>query len=130
VAVTVTVDVPVIVGVPEISPLDASIVNPAGRPLAAYVSVPPSLSDAWTWRLTAVPTVVLWLPGFVTVTVGPPPPPLQRAPGSVEPTGVPRPDAMSNPAAAVYAPRFVPVLSLFPDVMSLKSLLNALAAAP
>ena len=34
VAVTVTVDVPAVVGVPEISPVEALIDSPAGRPLA------------------------------------------------------------------------------------------------
>ncbi len=34
VAVTVTDDVPAVVGVPEISPVEALIDNPAGRPVA------------------------------------------------------------------------------------------------
>ena len=47
VAVTVTDDVPTAVGVPEISPVDELIANPAGSPVAPYVSVwPEAESDA------------------------------------------------------------------------------------
>src|ERR1043166_2364066 len=76
VAVTVTFDVPAVVGVPEMTPA-ALMVRPAGRPVAPYVSVwPDAESVACTVRLTAVPAAVLWFPGLVTVTVLPPPPPV------------------------------------------------------
>src|SRR5215469_16810805 len=75
VAVTVTLEVAAVVGVPEISP-EELIDRPAGRPLAVKVSVwPDAESLALICRLTAVPTVPDWLPGLVTVTVLPPPPP-------------------------------------------------------
>src|SRR6185437_2426334 len=74
-AVTVTLDVPVAVGVPEIKPVEELIDRPAGRPLALYGSVwLDAESVAWICRLAAAPTVVLWLPGLVTVTVFPVPP--------------------------------------------------------
>src|SRR3954447_26267059 len=70
--VTVTDEVLLAVGVPEISPLPALIDSPAGRPVAEYDSVwPAAESVAWIWRLAAVPTVPVWLPGLVTVTVLP-----------------------------------------------------------
>src|SRR3984885_6153683 len=70
VAVTVTDDVPAVVGVPEISPVEELIDSPAGRPVAVYVRVcPDAESLAATWRLAAVPTVAVWPPGLVTVTV-------------------------------------------------------------
>src|SRR5215469_13144502 len=70
VAVTVTDEVPAVVGVPEIRPLLELIDRPAGRPDALQVKVWPDwLSDADIWRLAAVPTVPVLLPGFVTVTV-------------------------------------------------------------
>ena len=51
--------------------------SPAGRPVALKVSVwPDAESVALICRLTAVPTVEVWLPGLVTVTVLPPLPPL------------------------------------------------------
>lgn len=57
-------------GVPEISPEVEFIDSPAGRPVAEYVSVwPDAESLALIWRLTAVPTVLVWLPGLVTVIV-------------------------------------------------------------
>ena len=54
VAFTFTVDVPAAVGVPEISPLDAFTLNPAGKPVAAklvgeFVAV--------IWYVNAVPVV-------------------------------------------------------------------------
>jgi hypothetical protein len=74
-AVTVTFEVPALVGVPEIRP-DELIDNPAGKPDAEYVKVCPAAeSVACTCSpLIAVPTVPLWLPGLVTVTVLPLPP--------------------------------------------------------
>ena len=71
VAVTVTLEVPAVVGVPEIRP-EELIDRPAGSPLAVKVSVwPDAESVAPICRLTAVPTVPVWLPGLVTVTVLP-----------------------------------------------------------
>jgi hypothetical protein len=73
VAVTVTLAAPAVVGVPEIRP-DELMDSPAGSPVAVSVSVwPDAESVALTCRLTAVPTVEVWLPGLVTVTVLPPP---------------------------------------------------------
>src|SRR5579872_7072934 len=73
-AVTVTLLVAAVVGVPVISPVLALIDSPAGRPVADQVSVWPDWeSVACIWRLTGVPTVPVWLPGLVTVTVLPPP---------------------------------------------------------
>src|SRR4029077_6628018 len=63
--------------VPLISPVDELIDRPLGRPVAEYLSVwPEPESVAWICRLTEVLRLVLWLPGLVTVTVLPPPPPL------------------------------------------------------
>src|SRR3984957_11745687 len=78
-AVTVTDDVPAVVGVPEIRPVEALIESPAGRPVARGVSVwPEAESVAPTWRLAAVPTVDVRLPGLPTVTVLPVVPPEGR----------------------------------------------------
>src|SRR5260221_9195259 len=75
-AVTVAVDVAAVVGVPVIRP-EELIDSPAGRPVALKVRVwPAAESLAFTCRLAAVPTVELWLPGLVTLTALPPPPPL------------------------------------------------------
>ena len=51
-----------------IVPVEALIDRPAGSPVAdqVYGEVPP---EALLVRLTAVPTVLDWLPGLVTVTV-------------------------------------------------------------
>jgi hypothetical protein len=73
-AVTVLLYEPAVVGVPEIRPLDALIDKPAGRPVADHVSARPPESLPDICRLFAVPTVPVWLPGFVTVTVLPPVP--------------------------------------------------------
>src|SRR5215472_1916417 len=74
VAVTVTLEVAAVVGVPEMSP-EEEIDSPAGRPLAPKVSVwPDAESVAEICRLTAVPTVEVCPPGLLTVTVFPPPP--------------------------------------------------------
>src|ERR1700751_1496614 len=71
-AVTVTLEVPAVVGVPEISP-EELMDSPAGSPVAEYVSVCPGAESlAWISRLTAVPAVELCGPGLVTVTVSPP----------------------------------------------------------
>src|ERR1700722_19793452 len=62
VAVTVTVDVPVAVGVPEIRPVEELIERPAGRPVAVYFRVwPDAESVAPICRLAAVPAVEVWL---------------------------------------------------------------------
>src|SRR5438067_2434084 len=73
VAVTVTLNVPAAVGVPEIRP-DDEMDSPVGSPDALNVSVAPPESLAWICRLVAVPTVPVRLPGLVTMTVLPPPP--------------------------------------------------------
>ena len=79
VALTVTDDVPAVVGVPETTPA-ADIARLAGRPVAVhlYGAVPPvavRVSGAM-----AVPAVAFWMPGFVTVTGAvPPPPPVSEA---------------------------------------------------
>ena len=67
-AVTVTFEVPAVVAVPEIVPVEALIDRPAGRPVAdqEYGEVPP---EADSGRFTAVPVTVDWLPGLDTVTV-------------------------------------------------------------
>src|SRR6266851_4855044 len=71
VAVTTVVEVAAVVGVPVISP-EELIDSPAGRPVAVKASVwPVPESVAVICLLTAVPTVELWLPGLVTVTVLP-----------------------------------------------------------
>src|ERR1700722_12150496 len=98
VAVTVTFEVPAVVGVPEIRPVEL-IDRPAGSPLAVKVSVwPDAESVAPTCRLTAVPTVPVWLPGLVTVTVLPALVPLARP---TMPFGVPMPVGPSYPVSAV-----------------------------
>ena len=99
VAVTVTLEVPAVVGVPEIRP-EELIDRPAGSPLAVKVSVwPDAESVAPTCRLTAVPTVPVWLPGLVTVTVLPALVPVTRPP---MPSGVPMPVGPSYPVSAVH----------------------------
>src|SRR5580698_9597915 len=71
VAVTVTFEVAAVVGVPEIRP-EELIDRPAGSPVAEKVSVwPEAESVPLTFRQAAVPTVPVWLPGLVTVTVLP-----------------------------------------------------------
>src|ERR1700722_12079458 len=68
-AVTVTLDVPAVVGVPVIRP-EELIDRPAGSPLAEKASVwPEAESVPWTCGLAAVPAVPVWLPGLATVTV-------------------------------------------------------------
>src|SRR4051812_40176222 len=71
-AVTVTLDVPAVVGVPEMTPLDALSDRPAGSPVAVqvYGAVPP---EALSVNDTAVPTVPDWLPGLVTDNAPVPP---------------------------------------------------------
>lgn len=59
------------VGVPVIAPVEALSDRPNGRSVALQVRVlPVAVSDAWTCRVCAVPTVPAWVPGLVTVTVG------------------------------------------------------------
>ena len=68
VAVTVTLYVPAVVGVPETVPVDEPIDTPAGRPVAdqVYGAVPPDADSVN--EVIAVPTVPDLLPGLVTVT--------------------------------------------------------------
>src|SRR5487761_1315745 len=68
VAVTVTEETPGVVGVPEISPL-ALMDSPAGRPAAWKVSGFLSVEEPLICRLTAVPALVVLLPGLVTLIV-------------------------------------------------------------
>src|SRR5258705_6632538 len=61
VAVTVTEEVPAVVGGPLMTPVEALMDSPAGRPVADQEKLagPP---DAVTVRLTGGPTVLGWLP--------------------------------------------------------------------
>src|SRR5215469_17616099 len=69
-AVTVTLAVCAVVGVPLITPVEELIDSPVGRPVAVYVRVwPEPESVALIARLTELPSVVVWAPGLVTVTV-------------------------------------------------------------
>src|SRR5262249_6947749 len=89
VAVTETLEVPAVVGVPEIRPLEL-IDSPARRPEAVELSVCPAAGWlAVICRLTAVPVLVVWPPGLLTVTVLPPPPPPEVK--AEVPFGVPQP---------------------------------------
>ena len=89
VAVTVTLSVPAVVGVPEIRPLLELMDRPAGSPVALQVRLWVDCeSVACICRLAAVPAVPVWLPGLVTVTVLPAAAPLVNA---AVPSGVPRP---------------------------------------
>ena len=55
--------------VPEMTPLEALMLNPGGSPVAAQCKEGLGLvSVACTVRETAVLDLVVWLPGFVTVT--------------------------------------------------------------
>src|SRR3954453_18581907 len=71
-AVTVTLEVPAVVGVPEMTPLDALRDRPAGSPVAVqlYGVVPP---DALSVNDTPVPTVPVWVAGLVRVNAPVPP---------------------------------------------------------
>src|SRR5579875_1538006 len=69
VAVTVTVLVPAVLGVPVIAPVEALIDRPAGRLAAEYLSVWPLVASlALTGTETAVPARPSWAPGAVMVT--------------------------------------------------------------
>src|SRR6476620_5024649 len=68
VPVTVVLETPAVVGVPDIAPVELLIDRPVGSPVAAYVREPLLVLLAEICRLTAVPTVEVWLPGLVTVT--------------------------------------------------------------
>ena len=70
VAVIVTDEVPAVVGVPVIDPVELLIDSPAGSPVALQVSVAPDwLSVADEARVAmAVPDVPVWVPGLSTVT--------------------------------------------------------------
>ena len=62
----VTVEVAAVVGVPEIRPVEALTVSPAGRPVAdhEYGVVPPVAASC---SVSAVPVVLVCAPGLVTV---------------------------------------------------------------
>ena len=68
VAVTVTEEVPSLVGVPEMRP-EELIDSPRGSPLALQVTAKPPESVADSCRATEVLRLVDWLPGFVTLIV-------------------------------------------------------------
>ena len=70
VAVTVTDEVPAVVGVPEMVPVELSIDNPVGRPVAVHVSVAvDEVSVAVTVTgVMAEPDRSDWSPGLVTDT--------------------------------------------------------------
>ncbi len=55
--VTVTVEVPAVVGVPEMTPVPALIVRPAGSPVAdqLYGGVPPTALTVAEYAVAAVP---------------------------------------------------------------------------
>src|SRR2546421_11601054 len=69
--VAVTEKVPAVVGVPEMTPLDALIDRPAGSPGAekGYGGVPP---EAERGGLGAGATGPVWVPGVARASVGPP----------------------------------------------------------
>ncbi len=67
-AVTVTVEDPAVLGVPEMRPAEL-MDRPAGRPVAVKVRDLPAVSLAVSWSETAVLTLPDWLPGLVTETV-------------------------------------------------------------
>ena len=71
VALIVTEEVPAVVGVPVIDPVELLIDSPAGRPVALQVNVAPDwLSVADEVRVViAVPDVPVWVPGLLTVTL-------------------------------------------------------------
>jgi len=71
VAVTTAVEEPVVVGVPETIPVEASMDRPEGRPMADQVRVWPtaeSLAVNWT-GVMATPGADTNGPGLVTVTL-------------------------------------------------------------
>ena len=104
----VRVNVPAVVGVPLMTPVEALIDRPVGRPVAenVYGGVPP-LADSV--RLTAVPTVPVWLPGLASAQRGA----AAAAVNAAVPFGVPRPVGPSQPVPAVQigAPQ-VPLVPL------------------
>ena len=97
VARTVTLEVPDAVGVPVMMPVVAAMLSPAGRPVAAYVSVWPASGSlaAMVSGVIAVPRVLDRLPGFVTVGAWLPPPPVVRS--------TTRPDRLVEPPDEVTA---------------------------
>jgi hypothetical protein len=54
-AVTRTLKLPCVVGVPDISPVALLIEMPGGKPVAAKIRVSPFGSDAFSWTLTFDP---------------------------------------------------------------------------
>src|SRR6185295_1562939 len=65
-AMTVTLNVPAVVGVPVIVRGALLMVSPFGRPLAVNVNALPSGSLAVSARFTATPTVPVRLPGLAS----------------------------------------------------------------
>src|SRR5688572_27254499 len=63
-AVTVTLNVPAVVGVPLIMRAALSMASPFGRPLAVSVTALPSGSLTVRASVTGTPTLPLWLPGL------------------------------------------------------------------
>ena len=70
-AVTVTANVPASRAAPEMTPVSASMVSPAGRPVADQLMASPSGSEPVTANETVSPTVVDCGPGLVTVGAPP-----------------------------------------------------------
>src|SRR6266516_3414915 len=65
VALTVTPDVPAVVGVPLTVPVVALMVRPAGSPVWLQVSGLPAVELPAIGRLTWAPTLFVWVPGLV-----------------------------------------------------------------
>jgi hypothetical protein len=63
VTVTLTLLVPAVVGVPEITPVVRFKANTAGRPVAVKLNGSPSGSLAWRDSVAGLPTVLIWFPG-------------------------------------------------------------------
>ena len=70
VAVTVTDEVPLVVGVPLMAPVELSMESPAGRPVADQLrmAVDEESFPAMASGAMAEPDVAVWAPGLVTVT--------------------------------------------------------------
>ena len=94
IVVTTTDEEPAVVGEPEMRPAEL-IDSPAGRPVAEYVRLRPPESVPEICKLTEEPTVVVWVPGLVTVSVLPVELPPHSVAGRAAPFGVASPEAMS-----------------------------------
>ena len=90
-AVTLTDQVPGIVGDPEMRP-EVLIDSPGGKLVVENMRVPPCASLPWICRLTEVPTGDVWTPASVSVIGWTS---WQSAGARFSAFGVPRPVAMS-----------------------------------